>query len=114
MTSTKRILIATLSGLLFGFVCMGLAASNPDSQITNMVKASIVIGRMFLGFTIGISALRMKWAMHGIVLGAVTSIPMAVPILDNMTIAISTVVMGMIYGLLTELITSKLFKAPQG
>ena len=113
MLTVKRVLIATVCGFVFGLVCMWMASSNPDSTepISAMIKWSVIIGRTMLGFTIGISAIRLKWWLHGIVLGAVASIPMAVPVLDRMDIAIGTVVMGIIYGLLTELITTKGFKA---
>jgi hypothetical protein len=53
----------------------------------------------------------MSWWLHGITLGLVSSIPMMIPVLDKPSIAVGTVVMGMIYGFLTELITSVLFKA---
>ena len=72
---------------------------------------SILFGRTLMGFTIGISAFKMQWWLHGIVLGLVTSIPMAVPVMERTDIFIGTFVMGMIYGFLTELITTKLFKA---
>jgi hypothetical protein len=113
MLTPKRVIIATICGVIFGFVCLGFALSNPDGSesLTCPIKWSIVIGRTLLGFMIGISALRMPWWLHGIVLGIIASIPMAIPIIDNMTIAISTVVMGMIYGFLIELVTSVLFKA---
>jgi len=110
MLTTKRVVIATICGLVFGFVCLLLASSNPE-PLTDMVKWSIVLSRTMLGFTIGISAIRLNWWLHGIVLGFITSIPMAIPTLDRIEIALGTIVMGMIYGLLTELITSVLFKA---
>ena len=113
MLSTKRVVIATLCGVLFGFVCMFLASSNPDSteSLTNTMKISIVVSRTMLGFMIGISAIKLNWWLHGIILGLIASIPMAIPIIDRMDIAIGTLVMGIIYGFLTELITSIGFKA---
>jgi len=115
MLTSKRVLIATLCGALFGLVCMWMASSNPNATepMTNPIKWSIFMSRLFLGFTIGISAIRMNWWLHGIVLGALLSIPMAVPIMDRPGIAIGSIVMGIIYGFLTELITTKLFKAKQ-
>jgi hypothetical protein len=113
MLTSKRVIIATISGVVFGFVCLGFALSNPDSSetLSSTVRWSIVIGRTMLGFMIGISALRLKWWLHGIVLGIIASIPMAIPIIDNTVIAVSTVVMGIVYGFLIELITSVLFKS---
>ena len=113
MVGAKRVLIATLCGLLFGFVCMGFASSNPESSetLTLTIKLNIVLSRTLMGFMIGISALKLNWWLHGIVLGFISSIPMAVAIWGRFDIMIGTFVMGMIYGLLTELITSVLFKA---
>ena len=113
MLSTKRLFVASTCGFLFGLICMGLASSNPDStQILGAtVKWNIVLSRTLLGFMIGVSALRIQWWLHGIILGFIASIPMAISVIPQMGIFTGTLVMGMIYGFLTELITTKLFKA---
>ena len=112
MLSTKRVLIATICGIIFGIICMLFATSNPDAaELSTSIIITIIISRTLLGFTIGISALRIVWWLHGIILGFITSIPMALPIMDQTNIMIGTAVMGIIYGFLTELITSIFFKA---
>jgi len=113
MLTFKRVFLATLCGLVFGLICMGLASSNPNtvSPITSTTKWLIILSRTMMGFMIGISALRMKWWLHGVMLGLISSIPMALPVLDNLNIAIGSLVLGMIYGFLTELITSVFLKA---
>jgi MFS family permease len=113
MLTTKRVLIATICGFIFGIVCMLLASSNPNATepVTLTAKWLIIISRAMLGFTIGISAIRLNWWLHGIVLGAIASIPMAIPVLDRIGIAIGSIVMGIVYGLLTELIASVVCKA---
>jgi hypothetical protein len=115
MLTAKRVTIATICGIIFGFVCLGLAMSNPHPAgvLTLPIKINIVLSRVLLGFMIGISALRLKWWLHGIVLGIIMSIPMSVQVMDKPQIIIGTFVMGIIYGVLTELITSVLFKAKQ-
>ena len=122
MLTCKRVTIATICGLASGFVCLALATSNPDSA-ANMplaIKANIVLSRTLTGFMIGISAVRLGWWLHGILMGILGSIPMALGAMGSsaptgeMTptiIAVSTVVMGIIYGVLIELITTILFKA---
>jgi hypothetical protein len=114
MLTTKRLLIATLCGFLFGLICMGLASSNPDSTqaLSAAVKWNIVLSRTLMGFMIGLSALKIQWWLHGIVLGFISSIPMAIAVIPQMEIFIGTFVMGIIYGFLTELITTKLLKTP--
>ena len=113
MLTVKRVVIATICGVVFGFVCMFLASSNPNlvMPITAQAKWMIVIGRTMMGFMLGISALRLRWWLHGIVIGIIASIPLAMPFMQHTSILISTIVMGVIYAVLTELITSILFKA---
>jgi len=113
MLTAKRVIYATVCGFIFGLVCMGLATSNPESaaSLTAAIKLNIVLSRTLMGFTIGISALKVKWWLHGILIGFIASIPMAISVMDRFDIFIGTLVMGMIYGFLTELITSILLKA---
>ena len=115
----KRLIIATLSGLLFGFVCFGFACSG-SGGIETWLGISIIASRTLMGFGIGISRFSMKnWAINGIVMGFIFSLPTAFgtmmgPVNPEFTpemLAISTVVMGVIYGFLIELITSVFFKA---
>ena len=112
MLSVKRVLISTICGIVFGLVCLGLATSNPDSTatLTAVAKWNIVMSRTLMGFMIGISALRLNWWLHGIVLGFISSIPMGISVMDRPGIMIGSIVMGKIYGLLTELVTTVLFK----
>lgn len=114
MTLTKRIFIATISGMICGFICMALASSDPSQPVALGIKLSILSGRTLMGFIIGISALEMKWWMHGAFIGFISSIPMAVPIYEQPSIFIATIVMGIIYGILIELVITKLFKTKKG
>lgn len=116
----KRLIIATLLGLVFGGVCYGFASSG-DYEISSVLAANIILGRTLIGFAIGISRFKMKhWAIHGIVMGLIFSIPAGFgamlaenPEFSATMMFTSTVVMGMIYGFLIELITSLVFKAKQ-
>ena len=112
MLTSKRVILATVFGLVFGLVCMYLATASPNAEpMTTGVKISIVMSRMLIGFMIGISALRLKWYLHGIILGAVGSIPMAAATLEDPAIALSSIIMGIVYGFLIELLTSIAFKS---
>lgn len=110
----KRVLIATIMGLVCGLVCMLMASSDPTQPVALGIKLSILFGRTLLGFTIGISALKIKWWVHGLVLGFLISIPMATPLLDQVPLMIATIVMGMIYGVVIEFVATIIFKAKQG
>ena len=102
-----------------GFVCYGFASSG-GNEVGIWLALTIIAGRTLLGFGIGITRFPMiHWTINGLVLGLIFSLPAAFGTMmgpetvefDPMMIAISTVVMGMIYGLLIELITTVFFKA---
>ena len=118
---TKRFIIATLSGVVFGFVCCGFASSG-EHEISFFLAVSIIFGRTLIGVAVGISRFPLKhWALHGIIMGLTFSLPAAFgamlgpenPEFSKTLMFISTIVMGAIYGFLIELITSVLFKAKQ-
>jgi hypothetical protein len=119
MQKTKRIIIATLSGVLFGFVCFILASSGPE-KVALPIVLQIIASRSLIGFAIGISCISLKhWSIHGLVMGLIFSLPLAFSGLmatetgdfSKAGMFIWTVIPGMVYGLLIELITSVLFKA---
>jgi hypothetical protein len=119
MQNAKRIIIATLSGVLFGFVCFGLASTS-SVPIAWPVAVQIILSRTLIGLAIGISLVHLwHWTIHGLAIGLVFSLPLAFsglmapeyPEFSKTAIFISTIVLGMIYGLLIELITSVFFKA---
>ena len=119
MRNTKRVVVATLAGVLFGFVCMGLASSGAG-ELPRPVVVQIVVSRTLIGFAIGISTLSLgHWAIHGLVMGLIFSLPLAFSGLmaseseqyTKTCMFTWTIILGMIYGLLIEVITSLLFKA---
>lgn len=118
---TKRLIISTLLGVVFGFVCYGLASSG-QNEIPTLLAVNIILGRTLIGVAIGISRFSLKhWSLHGIIMGLIFSLPAAFgamlgpenPEFSHTMLFVSTIVMGMIYGFLIELITSVIFKAKQ-
>ena len=119
MKKAKRITVATLSGVLFGFVCFRLASSS-SGELAWPVAAQIIASRTLIGFAIGISCLSMgHWSIHGLLMGIIFSLPLAFsglmapenPEYTKTCMFIGTLVLGMVYGFLIELITSVFFKA---
>ena len=118
MLSTKRLVVATVLGLLCGFICFGLASSS--GSLPGPAAWQIIIERTLIGFAIGISALSLgHWSVHGLVLGLIFSIPLAIsglmapenPQFTKPMMLVSTIIMGMIYGVLIEFFTTVVFKA---
>ncbi|HSR16894.1 MAG TPA: hypothetical protein VLM39_02285 [Ignavibacteriaceae bacterium] len=119
MFTTKRFIAATVMGFATGFICFALASSSPG-LLPSAVAYQIVLSRALAGFTIGISVFKMgHWSIHGAVIGAVFSLPLAFsglmapdnPQFDKSTMFAMTIIMGLIYGILIEFVTSVLFKA---
>ncbi|MBE0640372.1 MAG: hypothetical protein IH598_17810 [Bacteroidales bacterium] len=119
MKKNKRLMIATLSGLLFGFICFGFASGGPE-PLPMPVAVQIIISRTLIGFALGITSLTFgHWVIRGLLFGLLFSLPLAFsglmspasPEFTPLMMFYSSVIMGMIYGLLIELITTKLFKA---
>lgn len=113
MLNKKRLLIATLFGVISGFVCWGLASS--EGPTPWYFAISTILSRTLIGFAIGISVFKMKWWLHGIIMGFIFSLPMAfqgfyVPG-KEMMIFFGSLVMGIIYGFFIELFTTVVFKA---
>jgi hypothetical protein len=114
----KRLIIASLGGVGCGFICLGLASGS--GALAWPIILQIVISRTLIGVAIGISCISLgHWTVHGLVMGLFFSLPLAFsglmapenPQFTKEMMFISTVVMGMIYGLLIEIVTSTLFKA---
>jgi hypothetical protein len=108
----SRVLVTTLLGFVFGIVCWLLASSG--GPMPAAISWSIILSRALLGFVIGISAWKINYLVHGIVLGFIVSIPMAFTSLPlpgkGFKIFLGTLIMGMIYGFLIELITHFVIK----
>lgn len=118
---TKRLIISTLLGVVFGFVCYGFASSG-QNEISTILALNIILGRTLIGVAIGISRFTLKhWSLHGLIMGLVFSLPAGFgamlgpenPEFSYTMLMTSTIILGMIYGFLIELITSVVFKARQ-
>lgn len=119
MQRAKRLIVASLMGVVCGLMCLGLASSSPG-ELPPPVAYQIVAERTLIGVAIGISCVTLgHWTIHGLVLGAIFSVPLALsglmapdsPEYSKSMMFVMTVVLGMIYGLLIELVTSVLFRA---
>jgi hypothetical protein len=120
MVRKKRVFFATLAGLGCGLICNCLASSG-DYEIAWPITAQIISSRTLMGFAIGVSGYSLgHWLIHGAVFGALFSIPMAfsglmaeIPGYTKSGMFLMTVLIGMIYGVLIEVVTSVVFKMKQ-
>jgi hypothetical protein len=106
-----RLLVTTLLGFVFGVVCWLITSSGQPHMPASMAW-SVIFSRALIGFVIGISAWKINYMFHGIILGFIVSIPMALGSLSfqGIKIFLATLIMGIIYGFLIELITHLIIK----
>jgi hypothetical protein len=111
MQKTKRIIITSILGLIFGFIswaiCNFVMGHTPPCSI-NVV---MILFNVLLGFSIGISSLRWHWALHGLVLGGMFGVILGLVALGTGSDFIWPLIFGFIYGFLIELISTVAFKA---
>lgn len=112
MRPSIRLAVCTLGGLLCGFICYNIAASS-SAEIPSPVMWQIIASRTLIGVAIGLSRFTFgHWVIHGAVIGALFSLPLAFsglmapenPEFSVNAMFFSTVVMGVIYGFLIELL----------
>lgn len=110
MRGTK-ILVATILGFIAGLVCYYLARSGGEPIAPAMVW-SIILGRTLIGFTIGVSSWKINYLIHGILIGLIVSLPMALAggAIKGSFVFWGSFIMGGIYGFFIALITNLIVK----
>lgn len=113
MIYEKRVVSATIWGVIFGFISWGLMHVSGPISMSGAV--AIILSRTLLGFVIGISAWRIGWWLHGLLLGLFFALPSGFAYtwagLGWGTGFVLTVVTGIIFGILIEFLTTRVFKA---
>lgn len=110
----KRIVIATLFGLVAGGICASLTFSAGFLKFTVVTLLWILLNRTVMGFVIGTSALKLHWAWNGIVMGLIVGEIFSYFLF--MTVGWKALAFTPIgnaaFGFLIELFTTVVFKAP--
>ncbi|MBU1936329.1 hypothetical protein KKG05_02940 [bacterium] len=110
MVYGKRLGIAVVLGIICGLLCaVGGKTALGDAMTTPMMWGAI-FNRAFIGFAIGISAWRLGWFLHGIVLGFLGTLAMSV--YGGVGDFFMMSAFGILWGFLIELFTTVIFKAP--
>ncbi len=112
MVSTKRLGTSTLLGLVAGILCW-LGGAKAGISFTGGMVAGAILSQVFIGFVIGISGLNWNYLAHGALIGLMGSLPIASGSPDTRGL-VMFLVFGALWGLLIELLTTKVFKAPMG
>ena len=104
---TKRLVIATILGILCGLFCMyGTITKFPEFAADTLFLIGIVYNRALIGVVIGIADnIDLHPAMRGAVIGVVVSMAMAIFSSEGMLALLG---FGLVYGVLIDVVTSRL------
>lgn len=111
----KRILVATASGVAAGLICVSIGAA-VGLTITPAGFGWALLNRTLLGFVIGISTWRLRWAWHGGAMGVIVGSLFSYSAWmagDPAWLSFGLLGGSVIFGLLIELFTTVVFKQPQ-
>jgi len=113
MVKKSRLITTTILGLVFGIIGMlvGRYAGTPDPFWP--VGISDLLFITVMGVVIGASALKMNWAAHGVLWGALFGIPYAIGAVGEVPYPLLDFVGSVIFGFLIETLATKAFKQPQ-
>lgn len=114
MVEQKRIIIATLCGLIAGVFCISGGILIFGMTFSSLGVVYVLSSRLLIGFVIGISSLKMHWVFHGLLIGFIIGFPF--PIYDliigqTSIIALAAFIMSSVFGVMIEFITTIVFKA---
>ncbi len=105
-----KVVLATILGFICGIICLLLAKSGGEPMPTAMAW-SIILSRTLIGFVIGISAWRIHFIFHGVLIGLFVSFPGALAAsIKGVNIFWGSLFMGLIYGLVINSIIYLVFK----
>ena len=113
----KRIMIATIFGFVAGIICYVSGVILIPIEHDLIILVWVIINRALLGFVIGISILRVHWALNGIIVGLTVGIILplnAIMLSKEWPLIISVYIMGTIYGIFIEFFTSVVLKQKVG
>ncbi len=110
----KRIVIATLFGVVAGLLCATGAFAGHLLTFSAVTLIWILLNRTVMGFVIGVSGLKLHWAWNGIVLGLVVGEIFSYFMFMNLGVQwlVIAPLGNAIFGLMIEFFTTVVCKAP--
>jgi hypothetical protein len=111
----KRITVAIVFGLFAGVICASGAFLGGILPFTAANLVWVLLNRAVMGFAIGASALPLRWAWNGVVMGLVVGSVFSYSLYMNrgdLMIPVANALVNGLFGLMIEFFTSVVFKAP--
>lgn len=112
MTKSSRLVTTTVLGAIFGVICLLLSRYTAGVAFWPL-GVSYLLHHAVLGFAIGASSLKINWAVHGVLWGALFGLFLAIGSVGGALQPWAAFVMPVIWGFLIETLATKAFKQPQ-
>ena len=108
--NVKRLVIATILGVLCGLFCMYGTMTNFPGEFGTFMLIGIVYNRVLIGIVIGTSDnIDLHPALRGAIIGVVVSMAMAIFSSDSDSNgALIVLAFGLVYGVLIDVVTTKI------
>ena len=112
MVKSSRLVATTVLGAFFGGICVLLTVYVAGVNCWP-IGASFFLHHTVMGFAIGASLIRIHWAAHGVLWGALFGIFLLVGVIETFPDAWVLIIFSIGWGFLIELLATKVFKQPQ-
>ena len=112
MVRSSRLVTTTILGAFFGGTCLLLTVYVSGVNCWP-IGVSFLLHHTVMGFAIGASLLRIHWAAHGALWGALFGIFLVIGGIETFPDAWALIVFTIIWGFLIELLGTKVFKQPK-
>ena len=113
MVKASRVITTTILGLVFGVIYMLLARYVGVPVAFWPIGIFFLIAYTVMGVAIGASALKMNWAAHGALWGALFGVFLAIAVVGEVPYPSINYGASVIWGFLIETLATKAFKQPQ-
>ena len=111
----KRITIAILFGLVAGLICASGAFYGGILKFSVVTLLWVLLNRAVMGFAIGISSLRVHWALNGAIVGMLVGSIFSYSLFMNLGqvhLPLVNFLVNGLFGLMIEFFTTKVFRQP--
>ena len=112
VTKSSRLITTTVLGAVFGVICMLFCRYTMQIPFWPL-GVSFLLHHTVLGFAIGTSWLKMNWAAHGALWGALFGIFLIIGLVGTVPNPGRFCLPVVIWGFLIETLATKAFKQPQ-
>jgi hypothetical protein len=113
VVKSSRLVITTILGAVFGVICMLMSRYGGSEVAFWPLGVSFLLHHAVLGFAIGASSLKMHWAAHGVLWGALFGLFLAIGQVGGALGPWIAFFMPVVWGFLIETLATKAFKQPQ-